>query len=446
MVTGNDIIRVMPDVKPGAWVRMTLDHFEGQSPSDQEIRAYVQPLLAELFRTIPLRSDPVDVVMNIRASDEVEQTNLDSVMHDMQQLAYLPNVHGVEVMPDACPAGVISVGGIVSSTDIHPGFHSADICCSVTSSVFDAEPRDVFEAMKEVTHFGPGGRDEHRMPEWLEQKFHSNAFLSDQGIIQAAHHHMGTQGDGNHFAFVGNSEATGSTHLVTHHGSRKPGAMLFKAGMRIAVAHTRKACPEVAKGASWMPFDSEEGQAYWEALQIIREWTKLNHLVLHNEVSKRLGVHIEDQFWNEHNFVFQDGDMFHHAKGATPMSSRLIPEGDDRRLIPLNMSEPVLVGQSNGKSDFAPHGAGRNFTRTHHRNKVLDGETMEEVLERETKGLEVHFHCGVPDVTELPSAYKNADRVVEDIEHFDLCDVVDRIQPFGSIMAGDWETNAPWRR
>ena len=36
--------------------------------------------------------------------------------------------------------------------------------------------------------------------------------------------HFGTQGDGNHFFFVGRIASTGETALVTHHGSRKPGA------------------------------------------------------------------------------------------------------------------------------------------------------------------------------------------------------------------------------
>ena len=29
---------------------------------------------------------------------------------------------------------------------------------------------------------------------------------------------------------------------------------------------------------------------------------------------------------------------------------------------------------------------------------------------------------------------------------FDLAEVVDEITPFGCIMAGDWERDAPWRK
>ena len=31
------------------------------------------------------------------------------------------------------------------------------------------------------------------------------------------------------------------------------------------------------------------------------------------------------------------------------------------------------------------------------------------------------------------------------MRRFDLSEVVDEIHPFGCIMAGDWERDAPWR-
>jgi hypothetical protein len=44
---------------------------------------------------------------------------------------------------------------------------------------------------------------------------------------------MGTQGDGNHF-FLSDFKNTGNTMLVTHHGSRAPGAALYDKGMKVA--------------------------------------------------------------------------------------------------------------------------------------------------------------------------------------------------------------------
>jgi len=50
------------------------------------------------------------------------------------------------------------------------------------------------------------------------------------------------------------------------------------------------------------------------------------------------------------------------------------------------------------------------------------------------------------DLIELPSAYKNADAVQAQMEEFKLGTIVDKIMPHGSIMAGDWQKNAKWRK
>jgi RNA-splicing ligase RtcB len=102
------------------------------------------------------------------------------------------------------------------------------------------------------------------------------------------------------------------------------------------------------------------------------------------------------------------------------------------------MSEPVLVvkgEETETNLGFAPHGAGRNVSRSTHIKSKL-GRTFQEVFDEETNGLDVRFFSGIIDLSELPSAYKNADMVQSQIEEFGLGDVVDRIMPYGCIMAG----------
>ncbi|CAN7744540.1 hypothetical protein LJR228_006522 [Mesorhizobium caraganae] len=50
------------------------------------------------------------------------------------------------------------------------------------------------------------------------------------------------------------------------------------------------------------------------------------------------------------------------------------------------------------------------------------------------------------DISELPRTYKNAASMRRQIEHFGLAEIVDEVLPYGCIMAGDWEANAPWRK
>jgi len=264
---------------------------------------------------------------------------------------------------------------------------------------------------------------------------------------------MGTQGDGNHFLYVGTLESTGQTVMVTHHGSRGLGARLYKEGMKMAMRWRDKLSPSTKNANAWIPFDSDDGRQYWDALQVVRAWTKENHTCLHELTLNAVDGAVHNRFWNEHNFVFREqmnngGNVFWHAKGATPIHNEFMPDTNGVQIVPLNMAEPILFvkGTRNGTNrGFAPHGAGRNMSRTAHKKK-LAGRTDAEIFETETKGLDVRFYTGVTDISELPSAYKNADNVVADMHSFGLAKVVDCVMPYGSIMAGDGGRTEPWRK
>jgi len=395
-------------------------------------------------KTIPMQED-VKWHVNLSAENEHEEDNLNKVTKTMNAVMKTPGVVSGAVMPDACPAGgvgIIPVGGVVASKYIHPSMHSADICCSVMLSTYpDKNPDELLDLVHKRTHFGPGGRkgdDRFEISTSLLESFKNNDFLKD--MLSEAIQHMGTQGDGNHFSYIGTRESDGVTCLVTHHGSRKPGAVLYKKGIKAAKEHCRDICPGVKN--PWLDIDTDIGAEYWEALQIIRQWTKQNHENIHNPLL------VEENYWNEHNFVFKKDDgLFYHAKGATPAFDGWANDATELSLIPLNMAEPILITKGlnadNGLG-FAPHGAGRNYSRTQHR-KLSQG-TDHEIFERETKGLDVRFYSGEIDISELPSAYKSADTVQRQMNDYGLADVVDRVMPYGCIMAGDWKKNSPWQR
>ena len=206
--------------------------------------------------------------------------------------------------------------------------------------------------------------------------------------------------------------------------------------------------PDTLPQNAWIPYDTEEGKVYWDALQVIRAWTKKNHEVIHNATLNKLSLEAKNRYWNEHNFVFKDEDLFYHAKGATPLDDKFLPDITGPRLIPLNMAEPVLIvngGTTANNLGFAPHGAGRNISRSAHIRKKST-QTFDEVFAEETAGLDVRFFSEEIDISELPSAYKNAKSVREQMEKFDLGEVIDEVMPYGCIMAGDWRVNAPWRK
>ena len=449
MITGKELIKL--GFKPEKWFSEAINYINENGLSENEMLEYL-----EVFRKdppIPLLQEAVDFKINIKAENELEEANINFVIDSMKTLMKTPTIVNGAIMPDACPTGsigTIPVGGIVVAKNaIHPGMHSSDICCSVMLTNFGkANPKEVLDAAHSITHFGYGNRDnQFDLPTDLTEEMKANDFLKDQKSLTAAKSQLGTQGDGNHFLFVGTSKKTGNTMLVTHHGSRGIGANLYKKGMKIAERIRSEISPDTLAQNAWIPFQSKEGENYWEALQIIRKWTKLNHECIHDATLQKLEIKKEDRYWNEHNFVFKDGDLFYHAKGATPLDPKFMPDITGPRLIPLNMSEPILIVQGKTTKQnlgFAPHGAGRNVSRTRHRKSKTG--TIENIFKEETKNLDIRFFSNEIDITELPSAYKNAQTVRKQMIEFGLGEVIDEVMPYGCIMAGDWKKNAPWRK
>lgn len=445
MITGKTLIEM--GYKPAKWFGEVIEKANNDNLDNDGLKKLINKL-SQSRQINP--QNPIEYFKNIKAEHEDEQINIRQVFETMEELLKTPTIVKAAIMPDACPTGEkgqIPVGGVVAAKNaIHPSMHSADICCSVMMTNFgNINPKTILDIAHQNTHFGGGGRDRFsELPIEMTERIKSNNFLNNQKSIHLSTSHLGTQGDGNHFLFVGRSENTGDTIMVTHHGSRGFGALLYKNGMKVAERFRREISPKTLKRNAWIPFDTEEGKSYWEALQIVRDWTKLNHSIIHDVVANSIDKKLVLRFWNEHNFVFKDGDLFYHAKGATPLDDKFVPDSyEGLRLIPLSMSQPVLIVKgvtTENNIGFAPHGAGRNISRSEHKRRN-EGKTYGQIFAEETKGIDARFFSGNIDISELPSAYKNAENVQAQMKEFGLGDIVDRIIPYGCVMAGDWMKN-----
>ncbi|HRE81460.1 MAG TPA: RtcB family protein [Opitutaceae bacterium] len=419
------------------------------------------------------RHAPAPLAEAIEAETAEEVTNVTAARARMQELLHVPVVQRGVIMPDACPSGgataTIPVGGAIAVENaIIPGAHSADICCSMFASFFpDNHPiGEMMDHLVKTTHFGSGGRP--RGEQWksavLDEPVWDNPFLS--GLRSRAADFMGTQGDGNHFAYLGRIAFTEEqlaaagyadlaewivrregkfNVLVTHHGSRGLGADLYKRGQKAARVWCNENAKDIPDAAVWLPGDSPEGQSYWDALQYVARWTRENHAQIHAAFLRRIGQRALVQVGNEHNFVWKRGDLFYHGKGATPAWN----DQDGRPLlglIPLNMAREILLvlGQDNQDYlSFCPHGAGRNLSRTamlrpfQDEKGEIDPARLHQVLADTTPGLDVRWFNGAPDLSESPLGYKDATKVKAQIARFRLATVVGEIQPQGCIMAGE---------
>ncbi len=452
-------------------------------------KSYILKLLARDFEKpdpkLKRREEPLEFNEAIAATCEEDEKNIGAVRRFMGELLRTPVIEGGAIMPDACPAGggeaVIPVGGAIAVKNaILPAAHSADICCSMYASVFSCEKstEEMLDSLMASTRFGRGGRKREDLVDHpvIEEPVWDNKFLN--GLQNHARIHMADQGDGNHFAYVGKiqvsetfikqldeagyDEIAGQLRekgpgefftLVTHHGSRGLGAHIYKRGHKAAIRETERIADNIPKAAAWLDTTTELGAEYWEALQYVSRWTRANHQSIHARFLDRVAGEKITEFGNEHNFVWKRGDLFLHGKGATPAW-----KDDDGRpllgLIPLNMAEPILVtlGRDNEKYlSFAPHGAGRNRSRTatirqfRKKGGELDKEAIAKEIADSTRGLDIRWFHDKADLSESPIGYKNAAQVREQIEQFDLADVIAEITPLGCIMAGDAGPQ-PWER
>lgn len=426
----------------------------------------------------------------ISATNEFDKKNIQAVNRKMQELMKSPIITAGAIMPDACPAGQeianIPVGGVVATKNaIIPSAHSADICCSMYATFYQSntEISTEMDALASVTRFGPGRRhpDTHIHHPVLEENIWKNKFLN--GLKPYAQMHLADQGDGNHFAVIG--EVTFSNEqilllnnagyeklatslqknnisntyrvLVTHHGSRGLGAHLYKRGQNAAVKSTKKIAENIPDAAAWLDMDTTEGKEYWEALQYVSRWTKANHQCIHSHFLKKLRKKEVSSFGNAHNFVWQkliNGEQHYiHCKGATPAWK------DEKNrpllgLIPLNMAAPILITLGKNNEEYlscSPHGAGRNLSRTAFKKQVTkhgiikEPNAIQTMIDKQLVGLDVRWHCGIPDITETPLAYKTPKQIIEQIKEFNLAEIVALIKPLGSIMAGS-EKIPYWKR
>ena len=146
---------------------------------------------------------------------------------------------------------------------------------------------------------------------------------------------LGTSGSGNHFVEFGllslsaddaelGLEAGEYVALLSHSGSRGTGASVCSTYSAIARARLPKKYDWLGRLA-WLDLDSEAGQEYWAAMNLMGDYAAANHDVIHRLISKLLGAKIIAGVENHHNFAWKEmhggREVIVHRKGATPAGS-----------------------------------------------------------------------------------------------------------------------------
>jgi tRNA-splicing ligase RtcB len=373
--------------------------------------------------------------------------DIDTAAHEQMRVAcQVPNAVGAALMPDAHVGYGLPIGGVLACANaVIPYAVGVDIACRMKLSVLDQPAASLtgdFNRYKEAlmggTRFGVGV--EHR-PAQTHSVMDANWNVTriTRERKDTAWKQLGTSGSGNHFAEFGvltlsegqkdlGLEAGEYVALLSHSGSRGAGAAVCSTYSQIAQASLPKRYKDLGRLA-WLSLDSEAGQEYWLAMNLMGEYAAANHAVIHRLVAKLLGAEIIAGVENHHNFAWkerhQGRELIVHRKGATPAGAGQLG------VIPGTMADPAFVvrGLGNPQSlSSASHGAGRRMSR-----KKANDMFRIQAVRKDLEARGVHVLAAGSD--EVPGVYKDIREVMAAQQ--DLVETVARFDPKIVRMCGD---------
>jgi tRNA-splicing ligase RtcB len=175
------------------------------------------------------------------------------------------------------------------------------------------------------------------------------------------------------------------------------------------------------KRLAWLSLDTQPGQEYWAALELMGRYAAANHELIHRHIANHLGAQVLLDIENHHNFAWkethQGREVIVHRKGATPAGKGVLG------IIPGSMASPGYLVRGLGKPESllsASHGAGRCMSRTA-AEKTLSWKQTNAMLKE--RGVTL-ISAGID---ESPVVYKDIDQVMA--AQADLVEILGRFDP-----------------
>ncbi|MBF8190346.1 RtcB family protein [Nonomuraea sp. K274] len=362
-------------------------------------------------------------------------------MRQLRNVANLPWVHGVAVMPDVHHGKGATVGSVIAMKDaVSPAAVGVDIGCGMTAvkTSYKAArlPDNLAYLRGKLEQAVPVGFGRHeravdpgkvhgmKTAGWAEFWTGFDDLASAvRPRRERAEAQMGTLGGGNHFLEVC-ADDEGIVWVVLHSGSRNIGKELAEHHIGIArgLSHNQGL---VDRDLAVFLGRTPEMDAYRRDLFWAQDYARRNRSLMMGLVCDVLRRHLPDITFEQpischHNYVAEeryDGvDVLVTRKGAIRAGS------GELGIIPGSMATGTYIvkGLGNGAAfNSASHGAGRKMSRT----KAKKTFTVKD-LEAQTLGVECRKDSGVID--EIPGAYKDLESVMA--AQTDLVQVVARLR------------------
>ncbi|XZE21505.1 RtcB family protein [Pirellulaceae bacterium SH449] len=354
----------------------------------------------------------------------------------MTNACKLPVTVAGALMPDAHVGYGLPIGGVLATKDVViPYAVGVDIACRMKMTVIDlpvqtlqTKQDKLRNAIERETQFGIGASFKRKRQHDVMDADWSVSPVTQENKDKAWKQ-LGTSGSGNHFVEFGtltlDNDDLGLEKgvylaLLSHSGSRGTGAAVCSHYSALA----KRLHPELPKellNLAWLDLATNEGQEYWNAMNLMGEYAAANHACIHRAIAEHLGVEFLLDIENHHNFAWReqhDGqELIVHRKGATPAGQGVLG------IIPGSMGTPGYVVRGRGVPESlmsASHGAGRRMSRTAAMNKFRWQDVKKFLDERGVTLMSA-------GLDEVPMAYKDIDQVMA--LQSDLVETVARFDP-----------------
>jgi tRNA-splicing ligase RtcB len=353
----------------------------------------------------------------------------------MTNACKLPVTVAGALMPDAHVGYGLPIGGVLATKDVViPYAVGVDIACRMKMTVIDlpvqtlqTKQDKLKNAIERETQFGIGASFKRKRQHDVMDADWSVSPVTRENKDKAWKQ-LGTSGSGNHFVEFGTLtldrddlglEKGVYLALLSHSGSRGTGAAVCSHYSALA----KRLHPELPKelvNLAWLDLATNEGQEYWNAMNLMGEYAAANHACIHRAIAEHLGVEVLLDIENHHNFAWREQhygqELIVHRKGATPAGEGVLG------IIPGSMGTPGYVVRGRGVPESlmsASHGAGRRMSRTAAMNKFRWQDVKKFLDERGVTLMSA-------GLDEVPMAYKDIDQVmalqselVETVARFD---------------------------
>ncbi len=392
----------------------------------EEVAAIVASPAA--FADDPLRGEFAKALLNAPPPPRAEPVKYhqwgEGLEHDavmqMEKACLLPVSVAGALMPDAHVGYGLPIGGVLATENaVIPYAVGVDIACRMKMTVLDIPVRDLEQkqdrltrAIETETRFGVGANFKARRQHEVLDADWSVSRITKQNKDKAWSQ-LGTSGSGNHFVEFGlftahnkidELEAGTYVALLSHSGSRGTGAAVCDHYSKIAFNQFPD-LPGELKRLAWLSLDSQEGQEYWNAMELMGQYAAANHACIHQHIAANLGAQVLLDLENHHNFAWKERhviagverEVIVHRKGATPAGAGVLG------IIPGSMASPgfIVSGKGNAESlNSASHGAGRAMSRKA-ANEKFNWKDVNQFLKQQGVTL---ISAGLDEV---PMAYKN---------------------------------------